>query len=247
MNNLSWKTILGFVLVFLSTGLYLMHYLIFQDAHHILIYLLGDIAFIPLEVLIVTLIIERFLNLREKKQLLNKLNMVIGAFYSEVGTQSLKRLAAADPKCSAISEQLLISEKWDEADYKTIKKVMQNYDYRISMNPGELCEFRAFITEKRGFLLRLLENPNLLEHDSFSELLWAVFHLTDELGAREDIENLNKEDYDHLINDYSRAYKHLALEWLDYMKHLRFNYPFLFSFAMRTNPFDPKAQPEIHS
>jgi len=31
-------------------------------------------------------------------------------------------------------------------------------------------------------LLGLLGNPNLLEHDSFTDLLWAVFHLMEELS-----------------------------------------------------------------
>jgi hypothetical protein len=34
-------------------------------------------------------------------------------------------------------------------------------------------------------------------------------------------------------------------EWLDYMKHLKDNYSFLFSLAVRTNPFDPQASAEI--
>jgi hypothetical protein len=42
-----------------------------------------------------------------------------------------------------------------------------------------------------------------------------------------------------------RVYGLLTAEWLDYMQHLRENYPYLFSFAMRTNPFDLSATPEI--
>jgi hypothetical protein len=42
-----------------------------------------------------------------------------------------------------------------------------------------------------------------------------------------------------------RSYILLISEWLDYMRHLKENYPYLFSFAMRTNPFDPDASPEI--
>ncbi|MBA7569274.1 hypothetical protein ES708_11013 [subsurface metagenome] len=34
-------------------------------------------------------------------------------------------------------------------------------------------------------------------------------------------------------------------EWLDYMKHLKNNYPYLFSLAMRTNPFDANASVEV--
>jgi len=94
-------------------------------------------------------------------------------------------------------------------------------------------------------LLRLLANPNLLEHDSFTNLLWAVFHLTDELAHRKDVNTILDSDYVHLAGDVKRAYVLLISEWLDYMKHLKVNYPYLFSLAMRTNPFDPEAKPEV--
>jgi hypothetical protein len=41
------------------------------------------------------------------------------------------------------------------------------------------------------------------------------------------------------------VYELLAAQWLAYMKHLRDNYPYLFSLAIRTNPFDPDASPEV--
>jgi len=47
-------------------------------------------------------------------------------------------------------------------------------------------------------VLRLLENPNLLEHEAFTE-------------------------------------------WLSHMEHLKSDYPYLFSLAVRSNPFDPNA------
>ena len=59
---------------------------IFGDIHHIPAFLLEDIAFLPIEVLLVTLIIHRLLRNMEKRNRLEKLNMVIGAFYVQVGT-----------------------------------------------------------------------------------------------------------------------------------------------------------------
>ena len=44
-----------------------------------------------------------------------------------------------------------------------------------------LVNLHNFLAKKREILLHLLENPNLLEHESFTDLLWAVFHLSDEL------------------------------------------------------------------
>jgi hypothetical protein len=42
-----------------------------------------------------------------------------------------------------------------------------------------------------------------------------------------------------------RAYWALISQWLNYMNHLREFYPYLFSLAVRTNPFDPDAVVEI--
>ena len=91
----------------------------------------------------------------------------------------------------------------------------------------------------------LLENPNLLEHDTFTDTLWAVFHLTDELAHREDLKSLPETDVRHLSGDIDRAYKCIVAEWLEYMKHLKRDYPYLFSLAVRTNPFDPAARVEV--
>ncbi|GEM_PF-6299397 len=44
-------------------------------------------------------------------------------------------------------------------------------------------EVRDLLISKTAFLLRLMENPNLLEHEQFTPLLMATFHLTEELRA----------------------------------------------------------------
>jgi hypothetical protein len=108
-----------------------------------------------------------------------------------------------------------------------------------------LENLRSFLISERTFLLRLLENPNLLEHESFTKQLWAVFHLADELQYRTDLAHLPGGDYRHLAVDARRAYSALTTEWLKYMAHLLKCYPYLFSLALRTNPFDPTASPVI--
>jgi hypothetical protein len=65
MRRISWQVILGFALLVLSIFFYLIHYAIFRDPHHIFIYLVGDIAFVFVEVLLVSLIIHQLLNMRE--------------------------------------------------------------------------------------------------------------------------------------------------------------------------------------
>ena len=245
MKRLNWQLVLGLSLIALSALLYLFHYAIFRDAHHIFIYMVGDIAFVPIEVLMVTLIIHRLLTEREKRSMLKKLNMVIGAFFSEVGTHLFKSLYDFDAHSETIRKDLIVGNKWSKKDFSRTLKHLEGYEYNIDSRSSDLVNLKSFLIEKRDFLLRLLENPNLLEHESFSELLWAVFHLTEELASRDDFSDLPQTDLDHLSGDIKRAYVLLISQWLHYMQHLRVDYPYLFSLAIRTNPFDPQAHAEV--
>lgn len=245
MKRLSWQVIFGLALITLSAFLYLIHYAIFRDAHHIYIYLIGDIAFVFIEVLLVTLIIHRLLNEREKQAMLKKMNMVIGVFFSEIGTTLLKYFSAFDLNSDKVRKELVVSTDWSGEKFATVIKHSRNYEYRIESKNGDLEGLKSFLIEKRNFLLGLLENPNLLEHESFTDLLWAVFHLTEELAHRIAVRDLPDTDYGHLSGDMKRAYVLLISEWLAYMKHLKTDYPYLFSLAIRTNPLDPDASPIV--
>lgn len=245
MKRWGWQVKLGVVLVLLSAIVYYIHYLIFRDPHHIFIYMLGDVAFVFFEVLLVTLIIHRLLSEREKRNRLEKLNMVIGVFFSEVGTELLTYFSDFDPKLSAIQNALVMTTDWTDKEFNKVNKRLKQYDYDITHREINLEDLRTFLNNKRDFLLRLLENPNLLEHEKFTELLRAVFHLTEELCSREDTIDLPDSDRCHLAGDIKRAYGHLVHQWLDYMKHLKESYPYLFSLAIRTNPFDQEASPIV--
>ena len=241
MAKVSWKITLGVSLVVCSAILYSVHYLIFRDAQHIFIYLVGDIAFLPVEVLLVTLVVHQLLSEREKRVMLKKLNMVIGAFFSEVGTKLLASFIGVDATSSEKREKLSAPGAWHEQHVKELVKFFRNCEYRAEPGAKDFEELKALLTSKREFMLGLLENPNLLEHESFTEMLWAVFHLTEELEAREDFSKLPASDIKHIEGDLKRAYTSLTVEWLFYMDHLKRNYPYLFSLAVRTNPFDASA------
>jgi len=242
----SWYLLVGGSLILLSGILYLTHYAIFRDTHHIFIYMLGDIAFLPIEVLLVTLIVDRVLARREKRSRMNKLNMVIGAFFSEMGNQLLLYLSGFDAHCSIIGDCLQLNTTWREEDFRRAAKSVAGHECLIVRDDRKLEEMRLFLLSKRQFLLTLLENPSLLEHETFTDLLWAVFHLTEELKYRDMLEGLPETDYEHLCNDMNRAYGLLVREWLGYMKHLQHDYPYLYSLAVRTNPFNPDSTPILN-
>lgn len=245
MKYLNWQTLLGIALILLSCIVYFVHYLIFRDAHHILIYFIGDVGFVFVEVLLVTLIIHRVFQEREKKERLEKLNMVIGAFCSEVGIKLLKMMSQWDPQAEKIQKNILIKPECFNKDFTQSCMNLKKYNYEIEKDSVDWSELRDFLVPKRNFLLRLLENQNILEHEYFTDLLWAVYHLTEELEAREDITSLPDTDHEHLLGDVKRVYGQLTLQWFKYMKHLNSSYPYLFSLSLRKNPFDRNASPIV--
>jgi len=245
MKLLRLQILLGLALLLLSALLYLMHYAIFEDAHHIYIYLLGDIAFLPVEVLLVTIIIQQLLTYREKKATLEKMNMVIGSFFSAVGTRLLTYFSDLDPELENIRKYLIVTNNWSDEEFTSVSKLLRNYDYNVEIKRVDLEGLRTSLISERDFLLRLLENPTLLEHEPFTELLRSVFHLTEELEMREQVTQLSDKDYEHISNDIKRAYTLLVQRWLSYVKYLKDNYPYFFSLVMRTNPFDQTASPFV--
>jgi hypothetical protein len=191
------------------------------------------------------MIIHRLLERREKQHKLEKLNMVIETFFSEVGTKLLAYFSDFDPSLENIRNELIINTDWTEKDFLKLRKRLQHYTYKVDITTINLSHLRNFLIQNREFLLRLLENPVLLEHESFTNLLRAVFHLTEELSGREHVHQLPASDMQHLSGDIKRAYGQLVNEWLNYMHYLKLDYPYLFSFAMRMNPFDRDASPVV--
>ncbi|MGO9580550.1 MAG: hypothetical protein ACLP2P_14205 [Desulfobaccales bacterium] len=245
MKFLTWKIKLALTLMGASAALYLANYLIFRDSNYMLRLFLAQLGFLPISVLLVTIILNQLLGLRAKAAKLAKLNMVIGAFFSEVGGALLKTLSVWDRHLPEFQQQVAHISHWTGPDFATFSQGLAENDFRIELKAGDLEALRDFLLQKRDFLLRLLENPNLLEHDSFANLLLAVFHLTEELAQRTDLHRLSGSDQEHLAGDVQRGYVRLIKEWLAYMAHLQSRYPYLFSLALRTNPFDPFATPEI--
>jgi hypothetical protein len=65
------------------------------------------------------------------------------------------------------------------------------------------------------------------------------------LSFRKSFSNLPESDLNHLSGDIKRGYSLLIRQWLDYMEHLKQDYPYLFSLAVRTNPYNPQAKVEV--
>ena len=245
MKRLKGYLLIGISLISISVILYLIEIYFFHKESDTLFYLLQDMAFVPIQVLVVSIIVEELLRRREKQAKLSKMNMAIGTFFSEAGTGLLRLFSAFDLSVSQIRSRLIVKGEWTDQEFANVRKFLAAHECSIDSGIRDLEELKAFLLAKRGFLLSLLENPNLLEHESFTDLLFAVFHLTEELAVRKTVTSLTPPDYHHVANDLKRAYVLLLAEWIAYVWHLKADYPYIFSLVIRTNPFDPNAAPEI--
>jgi voltage-gated potassium channel len=182
---------------------------------------------------------ELLVNRRENEVRRQKLNMVAGLFFSELGNKLMLLFCSMDSRLEDMKKDLLFTNDWTDQEFTTVAQRLEAHSFDVTVQGGSLVDLRNLLEEKGPLLLRLLENPLLLERESFTELLRAVFHLRDELLHRNDLRSLPETDYAHLAGDIKRAYRLLVLEWLGYLGHLKKYYPYLFSLALRTNPFKP--------
>jgi len=114
MSNVKWQLKWAVILILLSALIYIFHYFIFRDVHHIFLYLIGDIAFVFIEVLMVTLVIHELLTMRDKKAIMEKMNMVVGTFFIEMGSTLLDRLNDFDKNFDDVKENFIDIDTWSK-------------------------------------------------------------------------------------------------------------------------------------
>lgn len=245
MIKFNWEVKLALFLVTMTVFIYSLKYLIFHNPGDTINYVFNSIGFLPINVLLVTIVLNKLLIIRSRREKFKKLNMVIGTFFSEVGNSLISDISKSDPNIGRLKDYLIVDSYWKASEFENVRKKLSGHDYNVDTNLIDISSLNEFLSSRRDFMLRLLENPVLLEHESFTELLRAVFHLTEELRCRGDFSCLPDTDYAHLSGDIRRVYGSLIIQWLDYMEYLKNNYPYLFSLEMRTNPFDVDASPIV--
>ena len=195
---------------------------------------------------VIASVAELFLNRRENRLRLHKLQMLVGLFYSEIGNRLLRIFADSDPLGELERQSLKIAESWTMSDFRQARQLLPTLHFSVSVELLDLPGLRDFLDRRSDLLARLLESPFLLEHGSFSDLLLATLHLKEELLARPSLTALSEADARHLTGDINRVYLQLARHWITYAEHLQAEYPFLYSLVVRTNPFQRNANATVY-
>ena len=105
MKNLRHDVVLGLSMVGLSLAFYICHYFIFRDAHHIVLYLIGDL-------------------------------MVIGTFFSQIGSELLGLLIPRDMRSEELRTTLLISPEWTTPRFSEARKAVRRHRSDFLIRPA---------------------------------------------------------------------------------------------------------------
>lgn len=241
-----WKIKFSILMVILIIIIYGSNYLVLGDGEHIISYVWTHLGFIPVDILIVAFLLDEIIEKKEKEAMLEKLDMLMSTFFSEVGNELISQLSSAN-KYKASTENLKSIKDWDEKDYDNKLAELKNtsIDFSADIPPEEreefLNELGTFLTDKREFIINMINNPNLLEKEEFTGLVNAILHLDEELEHRKDLAKVTDADFAHLNGDMQRVYNKLVHEWVYYLKYLYKHYPYMIALIIRTNPFDEDA------
>jgi len=245
MKNFRHISALVGIVLLPSALLYALHYLIFRDLRNVGFYTIMDLAFLPVQAILVSLVLETFLSQREAQARTKKLGMVSGAFFSEVGEELLRLLSRLDSRLYERRSLLAVGAAWSAADYAAAARASKSLGSSLDVSAEALPGIAAFLAPRRGFLLRLLENPLLLDHEIVTDALMSVFHVHDELRLRSELASIPASDLAHLRKDLERAYACLLEARLLHLEALKRSYPFLYSLALRTDPLSAAEEPTV--
>lgn len=198
-------------------------------------------AFTAVVINITGLLLERRLEQKRRE----RMNLLIGIFFSEIGNHLLALFTTCDPAICDSSQETTGRQNWSSLGFLELGKQLRRHNYSIANKLMQLESLGEFLSGKSDLLFRLLENPSLPEQESFTELLRNVSHLREELSLRQNLTHLPEIDETHLIDDAERVYSLLAKMWLDHMHYLNKKYPYLFSLALRINPFNENRSPTV--
>ena len=160
--------------------------------------------------------------------------MLIGIFFSEVGTKLLKKFCPKDPGIQEIRSALLVSNNWSDEDFKTVDAKLKAHSYHLDSHEFSLEELHSFLSDHKVFLLALLENPQLFEHDRFTDLLHAVFILQRNWFPVTGLSTSGRL-LQSLVRGSDTGIQPVRDRMAPHMHYQKKKYPYLFSLAMRTN------------
>lgn len=228
MKKSKYYFIISIILILLSSILYLIHYLVFGQALNTAYYSLMNLCFIPINSLIVTILLEKLIEYKNHQDRIEKLNMLISIFFTEMGSSLMHLIIDTDENTKNLVNSF--------DDIEGLKQSVRNHKFNVDMSKLDLCSIKSILVNNNSLLINLISNESIHQHEIFTDLLMSIIHLRDEIVFVEN-NKFKKIDICHLKNDILRVYKNISIQWVYYIEYLYKYYPFLYDNAIRVNPF----------
>ncbi|MEA5084958.1 MAG: hypothetical protein VB018_12555 [Lachnospiraceae bacterium] len=139
INQHKENVIMIIFLTALSAITYYVQYLLFHQTENTVFYLLQDLAFVPIQVGMVTLIINRFLNEMDNRKKIKKINVIISTFFIEIGVPIISTISKFNGNNDILFEKISIKEMSSKEYNKLIKEVKE-FKFDIYAEPSKLDE-----------------------------------------------------------------------------------------------------------
>lgn len=227
-------------IVAITVCFYAIYYLLLHNKDDIITSIMDNIISVPFNVLITGILFDYILNRKTRKIEEEKIDMVIGIFYTEVGNELLKMMTKADECIELVRSDLLATYDWEEENYENAIKILDQMDYCVDIDKIDISEMKLLLDKSTPLIIDLLSGNVLKNKIDFTEIVVSVFHLRCEFNERIIQDELEEYEKEHLIDDIEVAYKLLAKRWYQYIYILQKEHPQLFVKALINSPFDER-------
>ncbi|MBR5536945.1 MAG: hypothetical protein IKU58_03495 [Clostridia bacterium] len=220
-----------------SAVLYVLHYLIFRDLHHIGIFFLHELAGMPLEVILVSLFFDKLIEKTHEEENQSKLSIIETLFFNESGGNMLRYLSSFDPNFDELADIMNVRMDWKAIDYQAARLHLKDYSFHLDVEKVDFFGLHYHLDERHAYYRNILENPALTQSSEFTELVMKIYLMWEELDCRTDLYNLDLHEKHYLGELLTEIYEELAVYWLDNAhNHSIHNRPRLHR-VIETSPF----------
>ena len=220
-----------------SALLYAIHYLIFRDLHHLAIFGLHELAFVPLEVILVTLGLDQLVEKTHREEARSKVSIIETLYFNESGGTMLRYLTSFDPDAARLRELLQVTEDWHSSDFRQAIRQLKSYPFLLDLDRIDFFGLHYHLSQRHEYYRSMLENPALTQSEAFTEMIMKIYLLWEELDGRTNLYQLPEKDRNYLAELLHEIYRELTEYWLDNVYNHSIHNRFRLHRAVKSNPF----------
>ena len=157
----SWKFKFAIVMLIIASIFFVSRIIVLGDPEEVVAYLWKQIGFIPVNILIVALLLDGIMSKKEREAILEKLDMLMGTFFTEIGNDLISEISKAN-KNKSKTKDLKSIKNWTDKDYENKLKELRDspidFEADVPLEDREefLTSIHVSIEKNREFIINLI-------------------------------------------------------------------------------------------